>query len=157
MMAKRNRLLHWQVVTLLVMLLGYSGYYLCRSNFCVALPLIDSELVVRGLSPGMARIKLGTIASLGVAAYAIGKFPAGALSDHLGGRRNFLAGMFGSVLCVLLFALSGGLPLFTLAWVGNRLVQSLGWAGVVKVSSRWFSYHSYGTVMAINQPQLPVR
>jgi OPA family glycerol-3-phosphate transporter-like MFS transporter len=29
------------------------------------------------------------------------------------------------------------------------LVQSLGWAGVVKVSSRRFSYHSYGTVMAI--------
>src|SRR5215469_505804 len=149
MMAKRNRLLHWQVVTLLVMLLGYSGYYLCRSNFSVALPLIASELVVRGLSPGMARIMLGTIASLGVAAYAIGKFPAGALSDRLGGRRNFLAGMLGSVLCTLLFALAGGLPLFTLAWVSNRLVQSLGWAGVVKVSSRWFSYHNYGTVMAI--------
>lgn len=148
-MAKRKRLLHWQVVTVLVMLLGYSGYYLCRSNFSVALPLIASELVVRGLSPGMARIKLGTIASLGVAAYAIGKFPAGALSDHLGGRRNFLVGMLGSVLCVLLFALSGGLPLFTMAWVGNRLVQSLGWAGMVKVSSRWFSYHSYGTVMSI--------
>src|SRR5215469_14248728 len=149
MMAKRNRLLQWQVVTLLVMLLGYSGYYLCRSNFSVALPLIASELVVRGLSPGIARIKLGTIASLGVAAYAIGKFPAGALSDHLGGRRNFLAGMFGSVLCVLLFALSGGLPVFTLAWIGNRLVQSLGWAGMVKVSSRWFSFSSYGTAMGL--------
>src|SRR5262249_6293256 len=86
---------------------------------------------------------------LGVAAYAIAKFPAGALSDYLGGRRNFLGGMLGSVLCTFLFVLGGGLPLFTLAWVGNRLVQSLGWAGMVKGSSRWFSYHSYGTVMAI--------
>src|SRR5262249_52266442 len=126
-----------------------SGYYLCRSNFSVALPLIADELVARGLSPAIARIKLGTIASLGVAAYAIGKVPAGALADYLGGRRNFLAGMLGSVVCILVFAVSGGLPLFALAWVGNRLVQSLGWAGIVKVTSRWFSYHTYGTVMAI--------
>jgi len=75
----------------------------------------------------MARIKLGTIASLRVAAYAIGKFPAGALSDHLGGRRNFLAGMFGSALCVLLFALSDGLPLFTLAWAAISWFSL--WAG----------------------------
>jgi sugar phosphate permease len=71
------------------------------------------------------------------------------MADYLGGRRNFLAGMVGSVLFTLLFALSGGLPLFTLAWVGNRLVQSWGWAGMVKVSSRWFSYRTYGTVMGI--------
>lgn len=148
-MAKRNRLFHWQALTVLLMLLGYSGYYLCRSNFSVALPLIADELVAHGLSPAVARIRLGTIASLGVGVYAIGKFPAGVLSDYLGGRRNFLAGMFGSVIFTLLFVAGGGLPVFTLAWVGNRLVQSLGWGGMVKVSSRWFSYHSYGSVMAI--------
>lgn len=148
-MARQTRLLRWQVLTLLLMLFGYSGYYLCRSNFSVALPLIAGELVSRGFSPDVARIRLGAIASLGVAAYAIGKFPAGAISDYLGGRRNFLGGMFGSVLFTVLFTLGGGLPLFTLAWVGNRFVQSLGWAGIVKVSSRWFSYRSYGTVMGV--------
>ena len=148
-MANRNRLFRWQVLTVALMFLGYSGYYLCRSNFSVALPLITDELAARGLSPAIARIRLGTIASIGIAAYAIGKFPAGALSDRLGGRRNFLTGMLGSALCTFVFALGGGLPLFTLAWVGNRMVQSLGWAGMVRVSSRWFSYRSYGTVMAI--------
>ena len=148
-MARQSRLFRWQVLTVLLMLFGYSGYYLCRSNFSVALPLIAGELVSRGLSPDVARIRLGAIASLGVAAYAIGKIPAGAISDYLGGRRNFLGGMFGSVLFTMLFTLGGGLPLFTLAWVGNRFVQSLGWAGIVKVSSRWFSYRSYGTVMGI--------
>jgi len=131
------------------MLLGYSGYYLCRSNFSVVLPLIADDLVARGFSPAMARIRLGSIASLGVAAYAIGKFPAGALSDSLGGRRNFLGGMLGSVFCIFLFTLGGGVPLFTLAWVGNRLVQSLGWASMVRITSRWFSYQRYGTVMAV--------
>src|SRR5215469_16968077 len=145
----QSRLFSWQLLTVLLMLFGYSGYYLCRSNFSVTLPLITEELVRRGFSPANARIRLGTIASLGVAAYAIGKFPAGVLSDYLGGRRNFLGGMLGSVLCILVFAFSGAVPLFTLAWVGNRLVQSLGWVGMVKVSSRWFSYRSYGTVMAV--------
>jgi len=147
--AKQNRLSRWQVIIVLAMFLGYSGYYLCRSNFSVALPLIAGDLVAAGLSPETTRIRLGAIASLGVAAYAIGKFPAGAISDYLGGRRNFLAGMIGSVLFTVLFALAGGLPWLTLTWIGNRLVQSLGWAGMVKVSSRWFSYHTYGTVMGI--------
>jgi sugar phosphate permease len=92
---------------------------------------------------------LGTMASLGVLAYAIGKFPAGGLADFLGGRRNFLFGMCGSIVFTLLFAASGAIPLFTLAWIGNRLVQSLGWASAVKISSKWFSFKSYGTVMAI--------
>jgi sugar phosphate permease len=38
---------------------------------------------------------------------------------------------------------------FTLAWVGNRLTQSLGWAGLIKVSSKWFDYSSYGSIVGI--------
>jgi sugar phosphate permease len=149
MMVKPTRLFRWQSLTVALMLVGYSGYYLCRSNLSVALPLIADELAAGGLAPDLARIRLGAIASLGVMAYAAGKFPAGALADLLGGRRHFLAGMMGSVIFTLLFALGGGLPLFTLAWIGNRFVQSMGWAGMVKLSSCWFSYHTYGTVMGI--------
>jgi len=89
------------------------------------------------------------MASLGVLAYALGKFLSGAAADFFGGRRNFLTGMIGSVFCTVLFALGGGIPVFTLAWFGNRLVQSLGWAGTVKLTSRWFSFSSYGAVMGI--------
>lgn len=149
MQARRTRLFRGQSLTVLLMLFGYSGYYLCRSNFSVALPMIADELARRGFSSEITLIRLGTIASLGVAAYAIGKFPAGAMADYVGGRSNFLGGMAGSVFFTLLFAFSGALPLFTLAWIGNRFAQSWGWAGIVKVSSRWFSYRTYGTVMGI--------
>jgi sugar phosphate permease len=148
-MPNSTRLLRWQVLTVSLMAIGYSGYYLCRSNFSVALPMILQELGARGVPMDMAKIRLGFVASLGVLAYAIGKFVSGGLSDFLGGRRTFLGGMAGSVLFTVLFALSGGIPLFTLAWIGNRLVQSLGWVGMVKISSRWFSFSSYGTVMGI--------
>ena len=46
--------------------------------------------------------------------------------------------------------MEGTIPIFTLAWMSNRLVQSrLGWAGMVKITSRWFSDSTYGTVMGI--------
>lgn len=149
MQTRQSRFFRWRWLTVLLMFLGYSGYYLCRSNFSVALPMLADELVRHGLSAEIAVIRLGTIASLGVAAYAVGKFPAGTMADYFGGRRNFLGGMAGSVFFTLLFALGGGLPLFTLAWVGNRFVQSWGWAGMVKIASRWSSYRTYGTVMGI--------
>jgi OPA family glycerol-3-phosphate transporter-like MFS transporter len=103
----------------------------------------------RGISPDVAKIRLGTMASWGVLAYAIGKFPSGWLADFLGGRRNFLFGMLGSIVFTVLFGLAGGIPIFTLAWMSNRMVQSLGWSGMVKITSRWFSYSTYGTVMGI--------
>src|SRR5262249_14985389 len=78
-----------------------------------------------------------------------GKFPSGVLADYWGGRPNFLLGMTGSIAFTLLFAASGAVPLFTLAWMGNRLVQSLGWAGAVKVTSQWIPFRHYGSVMAV--------
>ena len=131
------------------MVAGYAGYYLCRSDLSVALPLLIEDMGKRGIPAHTATVRLGAMASLGVLAYAIGKFPSGWLADFFGGRRNFLFGMGGSVAFTILFALAGGLPLFTLAWIGNRLVQSLGWGGMVKISSKWFSYSVYGTVMGI--------
>ncbi|SPF36981.1 Major facilitator superfamily MFS_1 [Candidatus Sulfopaludibacter sp. SbA4] len=139
----------WQVSTVALITVGYAGYYLCRSDLSVAMPLLIAELAKHGVSPDTAKIEMGTVASLGVLAYAIGKFPSGWLADFMGGRRNFLCGMAGSILFTILFSLGGGMPLFTLAWMANRGVQSMGWAGMVKIASRWFSFSAYGTVMGI--------
>ena len=147
--ASGSRLARRQALTLSLLVAGYAGYYFCRSNLSVTMPLLIADLGHRGIAPDTARVMLGSVASLGVLAYAIGKFPSGGLADLLGGRRNFLFGMAGSIAFTLMFAASGAIGLFTLAWMGNRLVQSLGWAGAVKIASKWFSFRSYGTVMAI--------
>ena len=132
--ANSRRLRFWQIVTLSLLVVGYTGCYLCRSNFSVSLNLIAESLVERGADPANARQSLAKIASYGVLAYAIGKFVTGSLADFLGGRRNVLGGMLGSVGFTLLFAVGGSVPLFSMAWVGNRLVQSLCWTGMVKVT-----------------------
>jgi OPA family glycerol-3-phosphate transporter-like MFS transporter len=115
----------------------------------VVLPDLIHDMAIHGMSASSAQIRLGFIASVGTVAYALGKFVSGALADRGGGRRSFLGGMAGSIVFTILFAISGGFPIFTLAWIGNRLFQSQGWAGLVRVSSRWFSYSTYGSVMAV--------
>lgn len=139
----------WHATTIALLALGYSGYYFCRSNLSVVLPDLIQDLARHGVSANEAQVRLGFIASLGTMAYALGKFISGSLADMFGGRRNFLGGMAGSIFFTVLFVLGGGFPLFTLAWAGNRLFQSTGWVGLVKVASRWFSYSTYGTVMAV--------
>src|ERR1700733_3556042 len=143
----RHRLAVWQGITIALLFIGYAGYYLCRSDFSVSLPLIIDELAAHGMTPAQAKIRLGAVTSIAVLAYAIGKFLLAGVADFMGGKRNFLAGMGGSILFTILFSLAGGVAVFSLAWIGNRFVQSTGWAGMVKITSRWFSYSSYGAAM----------
>lgn len=146
---RRRNIGLWQALTITLLIAGYSGYYLCRSNLSVTLPMIIADLARKGANPDVLRVHFGTIASLGVLAYAIGKFPSGSLADFLGGRRNFLAGMGLAVACTMLFASANSMSIFAVTWFSNRLVQSLGWAGMVKITSKWFSYRRYGTAMGI--------
>jgi sugar phosphate permease len=138
-----------QVRTIVLLFAGYAACYYCRSDLSVASPMLADELGRRGISHGEALVRIGSISSLGVLAYAFGKFFLTGLGDYWGGRRNFLIGVGGAALFTLLFGLSGTLPLFTLTWVGNRLTQSVGWAGLIKVSSKWFDYTSYGFVIGL--------
>jgi sugar phosphate permease len=144
-----RRLRHRQTVTLTLLFAGYAAYYFCRSDLSVAMPLLIQDLHRRGMNTNAAVVHFGTIASLGVLAYAVGKLFLTGLGDFWGGRRSFVIGLGGAVAFTLLFASGDALPLFTLAWFGNRLTQSIGWAGLVKVSSKWFDYSSYGTIMGL--------
>lgn len=147
--ADASRLRFHQAATIALLFAGYAAYYFCRSDLSVAMPLLIDDLRRHGVNPDTAVIRLGTIASLGVLAYALGKLSLTSLGDFWGGRRSFTIGLGGAIVFTLLFASGGALPVFTLAWFGNRLSQSIGWAGLVKVSSKWFDYSSYGTIMGV--------
>lgn len=125
-----------------LMVVGYSGYYLCRSSFSVAKPLLLEAF------PSFDKAKLGILASVGTLMYAIGKFIHGPLADKLGGRPMFIYGMLGAIAFSLMFAF-GGPPIFLLAWSCNRFVQSAGWGGMVRIVSQWSRPNQYGSIMAV--------
>jgi len=138
-----------QTITVLLLFGGYASLYFCRADISVAAPLLIEDLGRHGVSHSEAIVHLGSMASLGVLAYALGKLFLTGLGDFWGGRWNFLIGLSGALVFTLLFASGSSLPLFTFAWIGNRLTQSLSWAGLIKVSSKWFDFSSYGTIIGI--------
>ena len=129
----------WLIILLLAV--GYSGFYLCRSSFSVAKPLLLEAF------PTLDKAKLGFIASVGTFLYALGKLFHGPLADRVGGKPLFLYGMLGAICFSMLFGL-GGPPFFLLAWAGNRFVQSAGWPGMVRIVSQWTPRQIYGRAMA---------
>src|SRR5579872_687771 len=138
-----------QVATVSLLFVGYAALYFCRADLSVATPMLIDELGKRGMPSPEATIQMGRIASFGVLAYAAGKLFLGGLGDYWGGRVSFLIGLAGATLFTGLFTVGGVLPVFTMAWIGNRLTQSLSWAGLIKVSSKWFDYTSYGGIIGI--------
>src|SRR5262245_14974942 len=128
-----------------VLLLGYAGYYVCRSNLSVAAPRLLAEFGDRGLD----KAALGLVSSVGVFAYAVGKLVNGAAGDLIGGRRMFLGGMVGSIAATLAFGAAGGLTAFVVFWAINRFVQSMGWGALVKIAAHWYAPERYGAVMSV--------
>ena len=138
-----------QVMTVVLLFGGYASLYFCRADLSVAMPLLIDELGVHGGSHGTAVIRMGQIASFGVLAYALGKLFLCGLGDLWGGRISFLIGLGGATLFTLLFTTSSYIPVFTIAWFGNRLTQSVAWAGLLKISSKWFDFSTYGAIVGI--------
>jgi sugar phosphate permease len=138
-----------QAVVVLLLFGGYGALYFCRADLAVATPMLIEELSKHGVSHADAIVHMGSIASFGVLAYALGKLFLGGLGDFWGGRVNFLIGLGGATAFTLLFASGLSLPLFSIAWIGNRLTQSIAWAGLIKVSSRWFDYSSHGIIIGV--------
>lgn len=141
----RNR----QILVVALLFGGYGALYFCRANLSVSTPLLLEELGRQGISRSAALVHIGTMSSFGVLAYAFGKLFLGGLGDFWGGRLSFLLGLAGAMIFTVLFAMGGTIPIFTLAVIGNRLTQSIAWAGLIKVSSRWFDYSRYGTILGI--------
>jgi OPA family glycerol-3-phosphate transporter-like MFS transporter len=139
------RLLRWQVITVATLFAGYTGYYICRSNLSVTATQIERYLEGNGLTTD----PIGVLGSIGVFVYAVGKAGNGVVGDFLGGRLLFLLGMAASVVCTAAFGLASGLAVFVAAWAVNRYFQSMGWAGMVKVSSRWFPVRVQARVMGV--------
>ena len=133
---------HWRALTFWSLLIGYAAYYLCRPNLAAAAGFLATE-------EGIDTLAFGGIASIGTLSYAVGKFGAGPLAERLGGRRVFLIGLFGSAAVTGLIGLSSGAVLLAVLWGAGRLLQSVGWQGLVDVIPRWYERAKHGTAMGL--------
>jgi OPA family glycerol-3-phosphate transporter-like MFS transporter len=97
-----SRLRRWQAVTVATLFTGYAGYYVCRSVLPVA-----SNLMIADPALGLDKVGYGRLVAVGIYLYVVGKLCNGVLTEYVGGRVAFLAGMVLSAACVAAFGLAG--------------------------------------------------
>jgi len=120
--------------------LAYAGFYFCRKNLSIVLPLLDGH--------GLSHLDLANIIFGYSFMYATGQFACGPLSDKFGSKKIVGIGLGVIVLSNLMMGLHG-----TAAWLLafaclNGLGQSSGWSGLVKMMGNWFEGSRRGIVMA---------
>ena len=112
--ASRTKINMMPARTIALLFAGYAACYYCRADLSVATPLLVEELGRRGIIHGEAVVHIGSITSLGVFAYAMGKLFLTGLGDYWGGRRNFLIGVGGATVFT---ATDGQLEMAFQAWL----------------------------------------
>jgi sugar phosphate permease len=131
----------WRRRIFILSWLAYGGFYLCRKNFSIAMPLLDQDL-------GFTKDNFATMLFFYSLFYALGQFYNGFLSDKFGPRLIVGIGLFLSVLANILMGLGGALLVFGLLLCINGTGQSTGWSGTVKNMAPWFRREERGVVMS---------
>jgi sugar phosphate permease len=121
--------------------IAYAGFYLCRKNLSVVLPLLHSVSGLRSID--LANIVFGY--SL---LYAVGQFGCGPLSDRIGAKRVVGAGLLVVVASNLLMGAHASLLWLLVFACLNGAGQSTGWSGLVKTMAIWFRGDNRGIAMA---------
>ena len=132
----------WRYRIFVLTWLVYAGFYLCRKNMSVVMPLLMEDL-------GYTEVQLGwTIFGYSLI-YMLGQFANGMLSDRFGPRLILGIGLLVSVATNLVMGIAASsLILFGLLHMANGYGQSTGWSGTVKNMSSWFARKERGVVMA---------
>jgi len=120
--------------------IAYAGFYLCRKNLSVVLPLLNH-------GSRLSSIQLANIVFGYSLLYAVGQFACGPLSDRIGAKRVVGAGLLVAAASNLLMGVHASLIwLLTFACL-NGAAQSTGWSGLVKTMAVWFTGDNRGIVM----------
>ena len=121
--------------------LVYAGFYFCRKNLSVAMPLLERDL-------GFTNLQLANVVFGYSLLYALGQFASGVLADRLGPRRVVGAGLFLAIVSNIAMGFSASLVMFAFLGCLNGAGQSTGWSGLVKNMACWFRRRERGVVMA---------
>lgn len=130
----------WRVRIFAVTWIAYAGFYLCRKNFSVLMPLLQQHT-------GITKDELATAIFGYSLMYSVGQFLMGTLSDRLGPRRVVTTGMLVAGASSVVLAFHTDTPAVIGLQAINGLAQACGWSGLLKIMSAWFEARNRGVVM----------
>jgi len=135
---RSERVWRWRIFAITWM--AYAGFYLCRRNFSVVMPLLTRDL-------GYSNLQLANVIFGYSLCYSCGQFLFGPLADRFGSRLTVTLGLLISVGATLLMGFAPALAALTVLCCVNGLGQSAGWPGLVKNMAPWFRHEQRGVVM----------
>ncbi|MCX6591920.1 MAG: MFS transporter [Acidobacteria bacterium] len=122
--------------------LSYAGFYFCRKNFSVLMPLLARD-------EGFSSDQLANALFIYSVFYAVGQLSSGLMSDWLGPRRVVSAGMLVSAMATALMGEANSLWELTLLQGVNGFAQACGWPGLLKLMANWFEGRTRGLTMSL--------
>lgn len=131
----------WRVQIFAFSWIAYAGFYLCRKNFSVVMPMLDHQASIGNLS-------FANIISIYSLMYALGQPIFGMVSDRFGPRLVVATGMcIAAASNVVMAFYSSSNAIFVLMLV-NGIGQSAGWPALVEMMANWFPKERRGIVMS---------
>ncbi|MFT7032816.1 MAG: OPA family sugar phosphate sensor protein UhpC-like MFS transporter [Cyclobacteriaceae bacterium] len=131
----------WRLKIFAVSWLGYAGFYFCRKNFSVTMPIIIEEL-------GYTKNDMALVLTAYSFTYMIGQFISGYMSDRFGPRIIVSIGLLIAVIANFTMGMTGSLMAFVFLMGTNGLGQSTGWSGLIKNMTPWYKPTERGVVMS---------
>lgn len=121
--------------------LTYAGFYFCRKNLSVVMPLLHR-------SAGLSSVDLANIVFGYSLLYVIGQFVWGFVSDRVGAKWVVGAGLILAVMSNVMMSLHASVQWLLACACLNGIGQATGWSGLAKIMATWFDRANRGVVMA---------
>lgn len=128
----------WRIRIFVLTWFAYAGFYLCRKNFSVLMPLLQQNT-------GITKDQLANAIFGYSLMYSVGQFLMGTMSDRFGPRRVVTAGMLVAGTCSVIMAFHTDTPSIIALQALNGLAQACGWSGLLKIMSAWFEARNRGS------------
>lgn len=141
-MEAQGSVLRKQLLLLLYMYLGYSGFMLLKTSISV----ISPELVAEGL---ITKTEWGTILAWSTVGAILGKLLSGVAADKMGGKWTFTLGLSVTTGGVFLFGMNSSALAFSIIFFITLCAKSAGWPSMAKLIGNWYCPTQYGRVWGV--------
>jgi OPA family sugar phosphate sensor protein UhpC-like MFS transporter len=137
----KTDLARWRSRIFVLTWITYASFYLCRKNFSVAMPLLNTH--VRAGNLDFANIIFAYSLM-----YTVGQVFFGWLSDKYGARIVVTSGMCVAAAANIAMAFYSSTGVLFALMILNGVGQSAGWPGLVQMMANWFTRDKRGVVMS---------
>ncbi|MDR5902795.1 MFS transporter [Halomonas icarae] len=132
----------WQIFA--ITWIAYAAFYFTRKAFSIAKLGIADDPTFELEKSVMAQLDATYLA-----AYAVGQFAWGILSDRFGPRVVVLGGLIISAAAAFIMGTFATVPIFAACMVVQGLAQSTGWSGLCKNVGSFFAVKERGRILGL--------